>query len=204
MCGRYTLIGPARIRSAFPQYHFEEFSEYRLPRFNIAPTQDVLAVCNDGTNEVRALHWGMGERINARAETLLRRSIPWRCAIFADGFYEWRERKPYYFTLEDNELFAFAGVYEPGGGCTIVTVPANRLVAETHNRMPVILSAEAQTAWLEPGDIDEQRASEVLVPLPSAAMRVRSASMRLNSARYDAPDVLIDDDPVQTSMFEAD
>ena len=204
MCGRYTLIGPARITSAFPQYRFEEFSEYRLPRFNVAPTQDVLAVCNDGTNDVRALRWGLGERINARAETLERRPMPWRCAIFADGFYEWRERKPYYFTLAGNEIFTFAGIYEPGGGCAIITVPANDLVAATHDRMPAILLGEAQSAWLEPGDIDQQLASDLLVPLPSKTMRVRSASMRLNRARYDAPDVLIDDDPVQTSMFETD
>ena len=201
MCGRYTLIGPARIRTAFPQYDFEEFSEYRLPRFNIAPTQDVLAVVN-GSNRVRALHWGIGKQINVRSETLLRAPIVWRCVMFADGFYEWRARKPYYFTLAGERVFGFAAVSTPRGECAIVTVPANATVAAVHDRMPVILRDEDQQAWLAPGEIAPDRARELLVPYPSDAMSVRSASMRLNSAKYDAPDVLIDDDPVQSTLFE--
>ena len=202
MCGRYTLIGPARIRSAYPQYGFEEFTEYRLPRFNVAPAQDVLGVLNDGSNRVRALHWGIGERINARAETILRAPFPWRCIIFADGFYEWRARKPYYYTLADDALFAFAGIYEPRGGCAIVTVPANELVAKTHDRMPAILRGnDAQAAWLAPGDLDREAAAALLLPCDAAAMHVRPASTRLNAAKYDAPDVLIDDDPVQEQLF---
>jgi putative SOS response-associated peptidase YedK len=207
MCGRYTLIGPARIRSAYPQYAFEEFSEYRLPRFNVAPTQDVLAVVNDGSRRVRPLRWGIGNVINVRSESVIARrdrgshGPAWRSIIFADGFYEWRERKPYYFTLADDALFAFAGIYEPHGGCAIVTVPANEIVALVHDRMPAILqSNEAQALWLEPGDI-EDRAAAVLRPYPSEAMRVRPASTRLNAARNDAPDVLVDDDPIQERLF---
>lgn len=212
MCGRYTLIGPGRIRSVFPQYRFEEFSEYRLPRFNIAPTQFVLAVCNDGDARVRALRWGIGNIINVRSETVMVRRdrelvereprTIWRCAIFADGFYEWRERKPYYFTLTDQPLFTFAGIYEPSGACAIVTVPANDLVATTHDRMPAILAHDSdRAAWLLPGDIDNGTAASLLRPYPSDEMHVRSASTRLNSARYDAPDVLVDDDPVQERLF---
>lgn len=202
MCGRYTLIGPARIRTAFPQYDFEEFSEYRLPRFNVAPAQDVLAVVNDGSNRVRALRWGIGERINARAETILRAPIVWRCMIFADGFYEWRARKPYRFTLAGDRLFGFAGINTPQGECAIVTVPANSLVAAVHDRMPAILREKDHAAWLTPGEIDPARAGEILAPYPSGAMRVQPVSARLNSAKYDAPDVLVDDDPVQSTLFD--
>lgn len=155
----------------------------------------------DGTNRARMLHWGIGERINARSETILRAPIPWRCIIFADGFFEWRARKPYRFTLADESPFAFAGICEPGGSCAIVTVPANALVAPIHDRMPAILAPDAQSQWLEPGPIDAERARAVLQPYDAAAMRVQSASMRLNTARYDAPDVLVDDDPVQESLF---
>jgi putative SOS response-associated peptidase YedK len=205
MCGRYTLIGPARLRGAYPEYDFEEFSEYRLPRFNVAPTQDVIGVLNDGTKRARSLVWGMGERINARSETLLRAPIAWRCILFADGFYEWRERKPYHFTLADGSVFAFAATYEPRPdgrtACAIVTVPANELVATTHDRMPAILPRELQEDWLAPGLMAAADARRFLQPYDPRAMHVRSASMRLNSARYDAPDALVDDDPVQERLF---
>jgi putative SOS response-associated peptidase YedK len=57
MCGRYTLIHPERLPIDFPRYRH---TEYRLPRYNVAPTQEVLGVLNDGTSRVRVLHWGIG------------------------------------------------------------------------------------------------------------------------------------------------
>jgi putative SOS response-associated peptidase YedK len=137
---------------------------------------------------------------------VLQRPTAWRCVIFADGFYEWRQGKPYYFTLADEGAFAFAGLYEPRPGgapaCTIVTVPANALVAGTHDRMPAILPAESHEQWLRQGVMPPDEAASLLRAYESAAMRVRSASRRLNSARYDAPDVLVDNDPVQHSLFD--
>ena len=205
MCGRYTLIGPARIRDVYPEYAFEEFSDYRLPRFNVAPAQEVLGVLNDGSLRVRALHWGIGQRINARAETVLARPVAWRCILFADGFYEWRDRKPHHFTLDDGALFAFAGIYEPqadgSAACAIVTVPANALVAAVHDRMPAILTDAQRTGWLANDVLSPAQARPLLSACPADRMRERSASVRLNSARYDAPDVLVDDDPVQERLF---
>src|SRR5690606_29160751 len=105
VCGRYTLTDPGEelIRHfqlpGLPQ-------EYR-PRYNIAPTQPVLAIIDADGRRAGMLRWGLipswakdpaiGNRmINARAETVaekpsfrtaLRRR---RCLIPADGFYEWR------------------------------------------------------------------------------------------------------------------
>jgi hypothetical protein len=45
------------------------------------------------------------------------------------------------------------------------------------------------------------RTTALLLPCDAAAMHVRPASTRLNAAKYDAPDVLIDDDPVQEQLF---
>jgi putative SOS response-associated peptidase YedK len=205
MCGRYTLIGPARLRERYPEYAFEEFSDERLPRFNVAPAQTVFGVLADGSMRVRPLRWGLGSQVNARAETILQRTLAWRCILFADGFYEWREGKPHHFSLADESPFALAGVYEPSSdgqaACAIVTVPANDLVAVVHHRMPAVLTDAQREAWLTPGDLSPAQARPLLAPYPAAQMRERPASTRLNGARYDAPDVLADDDPVQQRLF---
>ncbi len=203
MCGRFTLTDPERIRARYPLYRFEEFSEYRLPRFNVAPAQGVLGVVNDGTDRVELLNWGIEGRINARAETVAARPVAFRCIIFSDGFYEWRGRKPFYYTLKDGRVFAFAGIWRPGKirDCAIITCPANALVAQVHDRMPVILADDTLERWLAPHDMSPTDARALLVPYDSTAMQSRTASMRLNDARYDSVDVLDDNDPVQESLF---
>jgi putative SOS response-associated peptidase YedK len=205
MCGRFTLTDPLRISGRYPRYRFEEFSEYRLPRFNIAPTQAVLGVRNDGKDEVLPLEWGIEGRINARAETVTSRPLAFRCIIFADGFYEWRGRKPVYYTMKDDRVFAFAGIWTPvtegATPCAIVTCPPNELVARVHDRMPAILRDDEIDAWLGSEDLAPVQARGLLRPYDAAAMEARDASMRLNDARYDQPDVLVDNDPVQESLF---
>jgi len=205
MCGRFTLTDPLRISARYPQYRFEEFSEYRLPRFNIAPTQAVLGVRNDGKNEVIPLEWGIEGRINARVETIATRPVAFRCIIFADGFYEWRGRKPVYYTMKDERPFAFAGIWQPASQgptpCAIVTCEPNELVARVHDRMPAILRDDQLDEWLGREDLPRELVRTFLGPYDANLMQSRDASARLNDARYDAPDVLIDNDPVQETLF---
>jgi putative SOS response-associated peptidase YedK len=107
-------------------------------RFNIAPTQEVLAVVDDpGGRRMELLRWGLVPRwakdakvgykmINARAETLgerpayrgLARHSEHRCLILADGYYEWQKpedpgqpRRPLHFALDDGQPFFFAGLW---------------------------------------------------------------------------------------------
>src|SRR6202011_5220497 len=101
------------------------------PRYNIAPTHDVLAARNDDKNEIVRLRWGLvpywardlsiGQKlINARAETLAEKPAfrdalqRRRCIIFADGFYEWTggkgKKQPHRITVDDGAPFAFAGL----------------------------------------------------------------------------------------------
>ncbi len=134
MCGRYSLSSPdaALLSRRFDLRKGTEGDEE--PRYNIAPTDPVLAVRRsaDGANELGRLRWGLvpgrwaekgGGRplINARAETLssqpaFRESFAERrCLIPADGFYEWlndeRGKRPLWFSLADGGLFAFAGIW---------------------------------------------------------------------------------------------
>ena len=131
MCGRFALTTSAAELSKIFGVLFEDFR----PRFNIAPTQTVLAVRRSGANREPAwLSWGLVpswskdkkiafHTINARAETVaekpaFRHSFKWkRCLILADGFYEWRKvnpqtKEPYLFSLCDESPFAFAGLWD--------------------------------------------------------------------------------------------
>ncbi|GAB4457470.1 MAG: SOS response-associated peptidase [Anaerolineales bacterium] len=133
MCGRFTLtVDPAQFQDAFPGFLFPaKFA----PRYNIAPSQPVLAIPNDERNAADFFIWGLipmwakdpsiGARlINARSETLaekpsFRGSFKHkRCLILADGFYEWKTaagkktKTPYYIHLTDRRPFAFAGLWD--------------------------------------------------------------------------------------------
>ena len=135
MCGRYTLANPdpKRLRLRFGLAESVRIEDE--PRFNIAPTDPVLAVRagddRDG-RDLGHLRWGLVpgrwalERkgrplINARAESVATQPAfaesfrERRCLIPADGFYEWRRdergKVPVWVHRPDDELFAFAGVW---------------------------------------------------------------------------------------------
>jgi putative SOS response-associated peptidase YedK len=195
MCGRFTLAKPGALAASFPQFRFAEFSETALPRYNIAPTQGVLGVRNDGRNLVEALHWGIHGRINIRAESIVARRGPIRrrCIEFADGFYEWSNRRPFYYTLRSGKPFVFAGLWEPDDGsasCDLATCEPNALVARVHDRMPVILTDSNVDLWLDPAPLPSEVAASILRPFEARLMQVREVSSRVNNASYDSADVL--------------
>lgn len=116
-----------------------------------------------------------------------------RCLIPADGFIEWKsaggKKQPYLFTLQDDGLFAFAGLWAEWQGdgetvltCTILTTEANELVRPCHDRMPVILPRADYDRWLGPAAED---LSSLLRPYPSEAMATRPVSTRVNSPKHD-------------------
>ena len=141
---------------------------------------------------------------NARAETVTvkptfreayRRR---RCLVPMNGFYEWHragaQKTPYYIGMQDSELFAVAGLYEyrPGDTTvapmttfTVLTTAANALMQPIHDRMPVILPAEAYEEWLDPRNTSARGLETLLQPYPVAAMQVHPVSPRVNSVRND-------------------
>src|SRR5215216_3572508 len=178
MCGRYTLRTP--VDTLAEAFEIEEYPSSIVPSYNIAPTQEVAAVVEeDEKRKLEMLRWGLipswakdpaigNKMINARAETLaekpsfrtaLKRR---RCLVVADGFYEWKKtgggKTPMYVQLKDGQPFGFAGLWEawqsPEDGliktCTIITTTPNELLADIHDRMPVILPREAYDRWLAP------------------------------------------------------
>lgn len=205
MCARYTLTDPARVKEFFPQY-FREFSETALPkvgRYNIAPTQPVVGVKNDGRDLAEDMRWGIRGRVNIRAESVAARQVVRnRCILFADGFYEWQWKQAWYYTLRSGQPFALAGTWVDEDGtsaCDIITCEPNNLVARVHDRMPVILTGDAVETWLEPYEMPSAVVGELLQPFSAAKMRGRPVSKLVNDARYEGPDIL--DAPHQQSLL---
>lgn len=135
MCGRFTLTAP--IDQIQMRFDIEQFIDEDLysPNYNVAPSQSVLAVINDGTNNrLGYLRWGLippwandpkigYNMINARAETLAEKPSyrhafkKRRCLILADSFYEWKRhddntKTPMRIKLKSDDLFAMAGIWE--------------------------------------------------------------------------------------------
>lgn len=166
--------------------------------------------------ELAMMHWGLipswadspsiGNRlINARSESAGDRPAfrgafrKRRCLIPADGFYEWmkteRGKQPYYIHRTDGRPFAFAGLWEcwradqetePVESCTILTTPANAVVAPIHNRMPAMLEKSDFARWLDPGDDDPSTLHELLRPFESDAMAAHPVSIFVNKPKNDS------------------
>jgi putative SOS response-associated peptidase YedK len=213
MCGRFAQKSPAK--KITKKFRVEEVPPL-VERYNVAPTQTVLAVreAPDG-REATYLKWGLVPRwakdpsignklINARAETVTEKPsfreafTRRRCLVPMEGFYEWARRgdrkRPFYFHMRDGEPFAVAGLWESweGGGelletCTLLTTEANELLAGYHDRMPVILRSEDYDLWLDGGVRSAERLLPLLRPYPREEMTAYAVSLMVNSPSNDSP-----------------
>ena len=189
------------------------------PSFNIAPTQTILIINNDGIKQLGSCCWGLippwskdpsigSGMINARGET-----IDWkpsfrsafkkhRCLVIADGFFEWdkekKKKRPVYIRLRSHEPFGLAGLYSawksPSGEktctCTIITTEANEFLKPIHERMPVIVSREEEDFWLDPGNQDFKRLKKMLKPYRGSDMEFYEVSTKVNSPSNNFADII--------------
>ncbi len=222
MCGRFTLAAdPKKISEAFevtvtadlePRYNIAPTQPVAVIANN---NRAQVELFHWGLIPPWAKDPKIGNRmINARGETLgEKRSFkaPYkrrRCLVISDGFYEWRknpgskQKTPLYIKLRKDDLFAFAGLWEswsnPDGdtvlSCTIITTEPNELVADIHNRMPVILPPEAYDRWLDPAERQPAELQDLLTPYPAEAMTAYEVSTVVNNPRNDSPQCV---EPVQ-------
>ena len=143
--------------------------------------------------------------INARAETAaekpaFRGAFKYRrCLVPASGFYEWAKRdgskQPYYIQAADDRLLAFAGLWEtwtpPDGSeldtVTILTTTPNAMMAELHDRMPVVLEPEAHDAWMTTPPEDATTLRRRLGPAAEGTLSKTPVSRRVNRPKHDDP-----------------
>jgi putative SOS response-associated peptidase YedK len=210
MCGRFA-------QRSEPKRLAKEFKVAEVPqveaRYNVAPTQEILAVRELGDGrEMAFFKWGlvpswakdvsMGARlINARSETVQEKPSfreafkKRRCIIPADGFYEWQrnggKKQPFFFRMRDERPFGFAGLWERWEGeagqlinsCTILTTEANEVLRPVHDRMPVILHPDDYELWLAGDNRERALLGELLKPYAAEEMVGYPVSSSINSPR---------------------
>ena len=158
MCGRYVITKPVRKTLDLVKTNIKVED---TDNFNAHPSQK-LPVIKSYTNgkALENLEWGLTPSwakdkkdfkplINARVETLVEKISfkkliqTSRCLVVADGYYEWKrvekEKVPYFFQREDNDLIFFAGIFQDNKFC-IITREASNEIKEIHSREPLIIN----------------------------------------------------------------
>ncbi len=147
--------------------------------------------------------------INAKSETVDTSGtykVPFRrkrCLIPAAGFYEWPkpdsdafdDKKPFYVYRDQGRPMCFAGLWdrwskegEPFESCTIITTPANAMMSEFHDRMPVILESEHWPIWLDTEIEDAESLKSLLQPFGEEDLLKHRVDKRVNNWRYNEAD----------------
>lgn len=211
MCGRFALKNPKALKAAFL---LKEDPDLR-PRYNIAPTQNVAIIRDNGEDRHLSLaRWGLipswsksaasgYSTINARAESVDTKPTyrtPFkrqRCIIPADGFYEWHLQNgvkvPHHICLQDEQPFAIAGLWDVWKGpegditsCTIIVTSANQFMQKLHDRMPVILEPKDYDQWLDSNYQDVPSLKTLLEPSPDEWLKAWPVNRILNNPRNES------------------
>ena len=217
MCSRYFLDADGNV-IAFTfavTAHAELRKRFNIAPTQQAP---IVRATKEGGRELAMARWGLvpywakdlsvgTKMINARSEGVEAKPAfkaaveKRRCIVPATGFFEWkgvaRMKQPYAITLPDRHVFGFAGLWErwkpaEAGDAVetfaIVTTDANAVVAEIHDRMPVILPKEAEEAWLH-GEAGEAR--KLLMPY-AGPVNLRAVSRHVSNVNNEGPECLDD------------
>ncbi len=223
MCGRFVS---ARKRLEL----LEEFRVTRdrvtdepAPDYNVAPTKQIYAVLTskERERELRTVKWGLvpfwakdssgGARlINARAETVatkpaFRRAFAkHRCLLPADGYYEWKDKKPFYIHRTDGGDLALAGIYELWRDpavpedhehawlwtAAVITTQATDEVGEIHDRMPMVIVPDLWDDWLDPDNTEVSQLQAAMSPAMSGEITSYPVSTAVNYVRNNGPELI--------------
>lgn len=230
MCGRFTLKTPIDdlLMDLFTDGSMRPLIETAgippiEPRYNIAPTQDILVILADESNrlKIERMRWGLipfwadslqssYSMINARSESLAEKTSfksllsSHRCAVLADGYYEWQKsppktKTPFWIHRRDNRPFAMAGLWtinrkiranESLQSATIITVESSVDTREVHDRMPaMLLQGEQIMDWVTHGD----SAVAMKRYLHAAAVGefcLKQVSTKVNNVKHEGPSLL--------------
>ena len=175
MCGRFINLN--RIDRLNKIFEINESKNVENTiSYNIAPSQSTIIITNSKFFKIEKSNWGIKffdkkqnqekNIINSRLETIQKKILfkesfeKRRCVIPANGYYEWSIKNnikiPYFINMPDKEMIYFAGIWKylnfkksSMKVFSIITKPANSLLKEIHDRMPVTLSTEESKDYLD-------------------------------------------------------
>ena len=180
MCGRFVNLNKIDKLNKIFEINESENVENGIS-YNIAPSQSTIIITNSKFFKIEKAYWGMKffdkrqnqekNIINSRLETIQKKILfkesfeKRRCVIPANGYYEWSVKDnikiPYFINIPDKEMIYFAGIWKYFNFkkssmkvFSIITKPANNLLKEIHDRMPVTLSAEESKDYLDHNNSD--------------------------------------------------
>ena len=173
MCGRFiNLNSNKKLKNIFEIDDNKDLENTHS--YNIAPSQESIIIVDN--NKIEIANWGFkfidkenqkeNLVINSRLETIKDKLIfkdsflKRKCLIPANGYYEWHKenniKKPYFIHIPEKESIFFAGIWRYLDFYnskkiifSIITKPANSILAKIHHRMPVIFSIEESREYLE-------------------------------------------------------
>jgi putative SOS response-associated peptidase YedK len=189
------------------------------PNYNLAPTQlSPIVWVEDGDRKIDLFQWGLIptwekefktklSTINAKAETLFESrlykgpALKRRCIVPLSGFVEWKregdKKRPFCIHLKNDPIMSVAGIWETWKGeedvrhsFSIVTTSANAFMRSIHERMPVILSRENESEWLNLPESNPAKIQNLLMPCPDDWLTAFEVSTAINSPRNNRPEVL--------------
>ena len=219
MCGRYTLFSNLEtIINRFSVTDNSIHSPTK--NYNVHPGQNVLTILRKGHDiSAEIMKWGFKLNwnsatveprtlYNSRIESLLTKPTfksivkQQRCLIPTNGFYEWKKsikgKLPFFVHTQRNELFAFAGIWtseiDDNGlkinSCSIVTKAANSKLASIHSRMPVIVTKEMESHWLDAHSHPPDIIDNILSDPNEANIYADVVSDYVNSTRHAGEDCI--------------
>ena len=174
MCGRYAATLP-------PEMMVELFKLLKsidmVPRYNIAPTQPIAAIWEEGgRREGHFARWGLVPRwvkdprefpllVNARAESMgdkpaFRDPLKHgRCIVPASGYYEWhtgpdKKKRPYYITRADGQPMALAGLFATWSGPEGEEVDSVATITVAANRQLSVIHDRMPAILMSEDEID--------------------------------------------------
>ncbi len=214
MCARYTITAStAMIAEAFGVALPFDIQQ----RYNVAPTQDVLAIRlgPNGRREAARLRWGLvptwdqdvkidNRLLNAPAETIAEKpsfrsafKARRRCLIVADGFYEWRtegkNKLPFRVRRPNGDLFAFAGLWEKWDGADPPVESCTILTTEANARLSE-LHDRMPVIMTMPAEYEQWLTAadveQLLRSLPDDVLSISPANPYVNNSRHEGPECI--------------
>jgi len=198
--------------------------DFYKAHYNASPTHLLPVITSATPQGLSSFFWGaapgwaknksVGEKIiNLRKEDFdekvsLKKALrKQRCIVPADGFYGWKKvgKKtsiPYRFVFKSQRLFSFPGLWEEFEDTdgvqiqtfAIITMPADSMVSPVQERMPIILSRQSETIWLNK-DSTEEALLKAISASDTREINYYPVSPRISQQDVDLPSLIVPTPP---------